>query len=250
MLERIRRLAAPFGLNLIGTTKVADYDTNTASAARAQAIAPRARSIVLLANGGGAFWRAFKAFASDHPGWSERANPLDDFTRSVVENEIVARLAASGERCVPVYPFMAGGPTLDFMDLGKRAGLAGPSILGVVVNPTYGPWIAFRVALLVEREIDQPGEAVGFDPCPGCTARTCITACPAAAVSAASGWDIPRCLTHRVEQEPDCAPRCHARVACVIGPEHRYPDDEIAYHQMRALRAMRLYYDKHLGKQR
>ena len=57
---------------------------------------------------------------------------------------------------------------------------------------------------------------------------------------------MPKCLTHRVEAEPDCAGRCHARVGCVLGPEHRYPDDELAYHQMRALRAMRPYYETHI----
>ena len=36
--------------------------------------------------------------------------------------------------------------------------------------------------------------------------------------------------------------RCHARVACVLGPDERYPDEELAYHQMRALRVMRPYY--------
>ena len=61
-----------------------------------------------------------------------------------------------------------------------------------------------------------------------------------------SGWDIPKCLTHRVEVEPDCTPRCHARAGCVLGPEHRYPDDELAYHQMRALRSMRPYYEAHI----
>jgi len=250
ILERIRQLAAPFGLNLIGTTSVAAYDADAPPTMRVRDIAPEARSIVLIANGGGDFWRAFRAFADANPGWSDRANPLDDFTRAVVENEIVAPLTTSVERPIPVYPFMVDGPSLNFMDLGKRAGLAGPSILGVVVNPMYGPWIAFRAALLLDRVIDQPGDAAGFDPCPTCTARSCITSCPASAVSPISGWDIPRCLTHRVEQEPDCSARCHARIACVLGPQHRYPDDEIAYHQMRALRAMRPYYDQHLRKQR
>ena len=32
----------------------------------------------------------------------------------------------------------------------------------------------------------------------------------------------------------------------MLGPEHRYPDDELAYHQMRALRAMRPYYETHI----
>jgi hypothetical protein len=141
---------------------------------------------------------------------------------------------------------MSKGPMLNFIELGKVAGIAGPSILGVTVHPEYGPWIAFRAALLLDEALDSPGEALGFDPCPDCTARTCIPACPVGAVSSDSGWDIPKCLTHRVEVEPDCTPRCHARAGCVLGPEHRYPDDELAYHQMRALRSMRPYYEAHI----
>lgn len=246
----VRAAGACFGLNLVGAIPVTRYDTNAAAKMRAQEIDPRARSIILLGNGGGAFWRAFKTHCADHPGWLSRDNPLDDFTRAIVESSIVPQIAISGARCTPVYPFVASGPTLNFMELGKLAGLAGPSLLGVVVNPVYGPWIAFRAAMLTDAAIDEPGSALGFDPCPGCTARSCISACPAGAVSATGGWNIPQCLTHRVENEIDCAPRCHARAACVIGPDHRYPDEELAYHQMRALRAMRPYYEQHLRPRR
>ena len=145
---------------------------------------------------------------------------------------------------------MHGGPTLNFIELAKLAGLGGPSIIGVVLNPTYGPWIAFRAALIVDVDLDLPGDAVGFDPCPKCVPRSCVAACPATAVSYPAGWDIPKCLTHRIEVEADCAPRCHARVGCVIGPEHRYPDGELEYHQRRALAAMRPWYETHLSPRR
>jgi hypothetical protein len=63
-------------------------------------------------------------------------------------------------------------------------------------------------------------------------------------VSFPSGWDIPKCLAHRIESYPQCDDRCYARVACVLRPDQRYHDDEIAYHQARALQAMRPYYKK------
>jgi hypothetical protein len=245
-LDKIRRAAAPHGLNLVAATRVARYDDTVKEVLRASAIDPRARSIVVIGNGGGALWDALKSHAASNPGWWNREDPLDDFTREVVERDLVAPLRASDIRCTTVYPFMNNGRTLSFIDLGKVAGIAGPSILGVTVHPVYGPWIAFRAALLLDEELDSPGDALGFDPCPDCTARTCIPACPAGAVSVESGWDIPKCLTHRVEVEPDCTPRCHARANCVLGPEHRYPDDELAYHQMRALRSMRPYYETHI----
>ena len=168
----------------------------------------------------------------------------------VIERDVTPALAQSRVSHTIIYPFMSNGPTLNFMEAGKAAGLSGPSILGVVVHPVYGPWIAFRAALIVDVDLDLPGDAVGFDPCPKCVPRSCVAACPATAVSYPAGWDIPKCLTHRIEVQADCAPRCHARVGCVIGPEHRYPDGELEYHQRRALAAMRPWYETHLSPRR
>jgi epoxyqueuosine reductase len=246
ILEAVRSAASPFGLNLIAAIPIARYDAQAALAMRAGAIDRAARAIIVVANGGGAFWQAYRAYRADHPGWEQGANPLDDFTRITVETRIMPVLDAAAVSATAVYPFVAEGPTVNFMQLGKLVGIAGPSLLGVVVNPEFGPWIAFRAAILIDREIDAPGEALDFDPCPSCTARSCIPACPAGAVSAAAGWNIPACLTYRVEREAECAPRCHARAACVLGPQYRYPDDELEYHQGRALRAMRPYYEAHI----
>lgn len=258
-LDAIRVAGARYGLNLVAALPADRYDCAVTPAMRTAAFASAApaphtldrgnsgpRSIIVIGNGGGDFWRAYSAFADRHPGWRDRANPLDDFTREIIEREVVPVVRESGARCLTVYPFMHGGPTLNFIELAKLAGLGGPSIIGVVLNPMYGPWIAFRAALVVDVDLDFPGAAVGFDPCPRCVPRSCIAACPAAAVSLPAGWDIPKCLTHRVEVEADCAPRCHARVACVLGPEQRYTDDELEYHQRRALAAMRPWYDTHL----
>ena len=243
LFDHITRNAQRFGLNLTAAIPAERYEVAAAPAYRAGAICPGCRSIVVIGNGGGDFWRAFKTHVAENPGWLDRENPLDDFTREVVEKEIVKPIQSAGARCIAVYPF-GSGPMLNFMQLAMIAGLAGPSIIGVVVHPVFGPWIAFRAALLLDREIDRPGGAIGFDPCPTCSTRSCISACPAAAVSFPSGWDIPKCMAHRVEAHPDCADRCDARMACVLGPDERYPDDELAYHQMRALRLMRQYYRK------
>ena len=246
ILQTVRDAAAEHGLNLVAATPADRYDTAVKAEYRAGTISPGTKSIVVIANGGGAFWTAFRRHAASNPGWDNRDNPLDDFTRFVFEEHVASRLSRSNIAHIIVYPFLSNGRTLNFMEAGKAAGLAGPSILGVMVHPVYGPWIAFRAAILVNELIDEPGAAAGFDPCPTCIPRTCITACPANAVTFPSGWDIPKCLTHRVEVEADCTPRCHARAGCVLGPEHLYPDDELAYHQMRALRSMRPYYEQHI----
>ena len=244
LLDDIGANARRFGLNLIAAISAERYDREAAPAYRASAIYAESRSIVIIGNGGGEFWRCFKSYSARRPGWLARDNPLDDYTRKIVETDLLMPIRSAGIGYVTVYPFNSGQATLNFMQLAMLAGLAGPSIIGVAVHPVFGPWIAFRAAFLLDVELDRPGSAIGFDPCPACTARTCISSCPAGAVSFPLGWDIPRCLAHRVEAQADCAGRCHARVACVIGPNQRYPDDELMYHQMRALRVMRPYYEK------
>jgi epoxyqueuosine reductase QueG len=241
LLDRIRSAGRPFGLNLVAAVPVDRYDRGVTEIYRVSGHWPDAKSIVVIANGGGDFWRAYLKHASLNPGWSSREHPLDDFTKVVIESWCASPFVQSGELCAVTYPFIESDARLDFMQLARVAGIAGPSVLGVVINPEYGPWIAFRAALLMRARIDSPGSAVGFDPCPSCVERSCMPSCPVGAIGEA-GWNIPSCVRHRVEVEADCAPQCHARVACVIGPEHRYPDDELAYHQGRALRSMRNYY--------
>jgi hypothetical protein len=251
LLEIVRAAAVPWGLNLVAALSVTRYEAAGAAPATVEAITQLgARSIIVVANGGGDFWRAFTRYADVHRGWLERPDPLDDFTRAIVEDTLTPAVCAAGVTCTPVYPFASDPPQLNFMQLGRLAGLAGPSIIGVVVHPIYGPWLAFRAALLVDVVLDVPGAALGFDPCPTCVARSCIKGCPAEAVSNEHGWDLAGCLKFRVEQEPACAPRCHARAACVLGPEYRYPDAELAYHQRRALKVMRPYYEAHLRPRR
>ena len=151
IIEKIRRAGAPYGLNLVATAAVERYDAAVTEPYRARAIAPHARTIIVVANGGGELWAALKRHADSHPGWWQRANPLDDFTHEIVEHEIAPAARAGGANVRIVYPFMNNAATLNFIELGKAAGLAGPSILGVVVHPVYGPWIAFRAAILIDQ---------------------------------------------------------------------------------------------------
>jgi hypothetical protein len=248
ILDTIRAAAEPYGLNLIAATGAESYDASNEKGFRTNELASFARSIVVVGNGGGAFWAAFKRHAHRNPGWMQREHPLDDFTREIAESSIAAPVRATGTRCFIVYPFIHEARTLNFVQLARTAGLTGPSIIGVSLHPEFGPWIAFRAALLVDELIDSPGPATRFNPCPTCTARTCIKACPASAVSIEHGSDRLKCLTHRVEVEQDCIIQCHARAACVVGPEHMYPHDELAYHQTRTLDAIRRWYAETNGR--
>src|SRR5688572_22587456 len=220
----IAAAVAPFGLNLIGVAEAASYDAEVGPSRRLARHLDGARSVVVVGNGGGAFWDAYRRFCAANPGHERHADPVDDFTRAVV-GAACATLEDRGDARV-LYPFGFAEDGVSFTRLALLAGLGRPSLVGVLVHPTYGPWMALRAAILVRERLAAPRPAEGWDPCPSCRDRPCIPACPGDAVTEA-GWSVPRCGAFRARPDDPCASRCHARVACVLGPEHRYPDEAL-----------------------
>ncbi len=240
LIAELRRILSPYGLNLVGVTTVGAYDAVVPPSHRAPPGTDPAGAIVVIGNGGGAFWSAYRRHFERHPEDADREHPLDDYTAMVMQHEALPLLRRLGVRAELRLPFDANAPLLSFVHLAEAAGLGRRSLLGVLVHPEYGPWMALRGALLVDVALVAPRPAAGFDPCPSCVERPCLEACPGGAVSHPAGWDVPRCIAFRVEQaaENPCRDRCHARVACVYGRRHRYPDEALAYHQRRAFAVM------------
>jgi len=222
---------APRGLNLIGAASVDAYDAAVPPAHALRRLAPEARTALVVGNGGGDLWAASRAFRERHAG----PDPIDRYTETVVDEAVSQVCGAMRVRVV--YPFRFPAEPVSFMRLAACAGLGRPSLVGVLVHPVYGPWIALRAAVLIPVVETAPRPADGFDPCPTCTERACVAACPGGAVTAA-GWDVPRCAAERARPDERCAERCHARFDCVVGREHRYPADALAYHQSRARPAL------------
>ena len=230
LLTDLERALAPHGLNLIGATTPEAYDARVPPAHALGPRVPGARAVIVIGNGGGAFWTAYRAFCRRHPGHESSPDPLDDYTRLVIERAIGGGYAV-------FYPFGFPSEPVSFTRLAECAGLGRPSLVGVLVHPVFGPWIALRAAVAVPFPFTAPRPADGFDPCPGCVERSCIVACPAGAVGDA-GWDVGSCAVARSAEPDPCAARCHARWDCVIGRAHRYPPDAFEHHQTRARPAL------------
>ena len=248
LVTELTRALAPFGLNLVGVTTAAAYDALVPASHRLAAEgsppdATRPGAIVVIGNGGGGFWSAYRDHLVRHPEHAGREHPLDDFTRSVLAANALPVAERLGLRPVLRLPFEATTPPVSFVHLAEAAGLGRRGLLGVLLHPEFGPWMALRGALLVAEAAPAARPAAGFDPCPSCIERPCLAACPGEAVSYPDGWDIPRCIAFRVDEADrnPCLDRCHARVACVYGRQHIYPPDALAHHQQRAFAVMRRY---------
>jgi hypothetical protein len=195
-----------------------------APALRLEGLLLEARAALIVGSGGPAFFDRFAREATER--LDGQPNPLDRFTRAVVERAARAALEPLGVAYAVRFPFLAGaGPHIPFQRLGRAAGLGPPGPLGLQIHPTYGPWWAYRALVAVDTPL--PAIAPPGDACAGCPAP-CVAACPADAVQL-SGFVIPSCHARRRAAEP-CRRSCAARIACVRGPEHRYTVEELAFH--------------------
>lgn len=173
----------------------------------------------MVGSGGRPFFEAFTRARDAGP------DPLDRYTRSVVEGAARAALAPLGVAHVELFPFMGETVVVPFQRLGRAAGLGGPSPLGLQTHPVYGAWWAYRALIVLDAEL--PRAAPVGDGCAGCPAP-CVAACPASAVRR-EGFDVIACHARRLVAEP-CRLSCVARHACIRGPEHRYSDEQLAFH--------------------
>ena len=247
LLHTITAALAPIGLNLIGTTPRADYEALVPSRYHIKQRFPETETIVVIGNGGGEFWQHFRAYVEARPDYlQQHDHPLDAYTAEVISARLRPLLDAARTQYRLIYPFQFfSGLTVSFMHLAQAARLSVPSILGVQIHPQYGPWIAWRAAVLIDHELPAlSAPAQNFDLCSTCVERPCITACPAQAVSATQGLGLLACTQYRLDVPPDCAERCHARYNCVYGREYRYPEDELAYHQRLSLVTAQAYFEK------
>ena len=120
LLEEITAALAPHGLNLIGTTPVAAYETLVPAQYQVAALLPQAKTVVVIGNGGGAFWAGFRAYCDARPGYlQERAHPLDDYTVAVIERTLAPCLERSGARYRFLYPFRFATEDAEVVDVTR-----------------------------------------------------------------------------------------------------------------------------------
>lgn len=215
---------APIGLDVVGVAHGGPYQT----------ILPGCRSVLVFGSGGRTLWDSFLADLSRNPTHlTAEEHPLDAFVHRALNR--VDPNPGSGRRWVRC----AADETVfaDFRGLAVGAGLGWVGRLGLVMHPTFGPWLGLRAACFSTDEIPTTGPLSGGGPCDGCPAP-CEAQCPVGAVTAA-GWDVARCASHH-GASTDCLGVCHSRNACPVGEEHAHDELEHHYHADRRTGRRRL----------
>ncbi|HEY1941902.1 MAG TPA: hypothetical protein VGH40_07230 [Roseiarcus sp.] len=186
-------------------------------------------AIVLVGAAGPQGW---DAFAASPEARDDKADPLDRWSRRVID----ALAVEIGAR--PLFPF-GGPPYWPFQRWALRAETVHASPLGLLIHPDYGLWHSYRGALAFPRPIAIPPHEVRASPCETCVSRPCLSACPVGAF-ATSGYDVAACAAHlRKEEGSACmSGGCLARRACPIGAEYAQRPEQAGFH-MRAFLSAR-----------
>jgi hypothetical protein len=227
----LRRELAAAGLNACGVLGRTAWDELVPAAFRADRLAPRAATALVAGAGGRDLFAAFRR----SPEAQRTRDPLDAYTERVV-GAAAGTLRSRGFQAACVFAHESReGQVVDFVALGHAVGLGWPSRLGLLLHPTYGPWLSLRAVVLSDAPLARSGSLAGPGPCPACEAP-CARACPGRALHTGS-FDAARCGATR-RAEPGCRSRCEARRACVVGPEHAYAAAAEAHHMAASWPAM------------
>ncbi|TCS63627.1 hypothetical protein [Varunaivibrio sulfuroxidans] len=218
-ITAIDRALVPSGLRVMG----AFHPT----AANAPSSLTTVRTIVLIGNGGAAFWPIFTARRR------EEDDALDRWTRRVI-TPLAAAFNAEA-----FFPF-DGPPYFPFQRWAVTANCAAPSPIGTLIHPRFGPWHAYRGALGFAQRLTISPPSAPLTTCRDCAAKPCLSACPVNAF-AAEAYDDDACARHlKTDDGHDCLNEgCRARRACPVGKEHRYASAQAAFHMRAFLRTRR-----------
>lgn len=210
-IDEIAARCARGGLDLAAVTAAGAYDELVDAPFRLGA-APDATVLVL--GNTRALWPHLERFVHEH-------GPLDDPVDTYVMRTV--REATTDVHDVVDIRFSHEPPPrrIAIQRLADRAGLAWLSPSHLCVHPTYGPWIALRAAIVLERPLTSIPPAAGA-PC-DCSMNCLPRLQEAIAAGEPADNDEMVAQWHRWLAMRD---------ACPVGRAHRYSDEQIRYHYL------------------
>jgi methylmalonic aciduria homocystinuria type C protein len=214
-IDTLRRELGPRGLDIL-------YPFSVDASLDDLFVFPRfdepARLGVLIGNSR-ALWAPFTAWVKREPAPS--AHPLHDYVKA-------ALVPAQGALGVPHYLYFAerldydagGGKrsAVPLQRLGSRVGLASLGPAHLSVHPEYGPWFAYRAALVLDLPPPATPDTPRTEPC---------ASCPAPCKGA---LDLALGPEHSLAVERNWQRWLAVRDACPERSDARYSDAQIGYH--------------------
>ncbi len=219
-------------LNAAGLNRQFVFDLADLPADIVAKLAPQAgeRQLILFGHAGQRLWTCVQAAGM------AGENPIDDYSIRSVDQWFADHLP--GHRYRLLFP---GEQPIGLQALGKLAGWHQPSPIMVGVDVEWGSWYAYRAVAMADTNFRPSQPLHDRSPCPTCTARPCIAACPAAALQHGQ-FDLDACSRYRLQPDSACAHGCLARQACPVGSAHRYEPEQIRHSYSRSLAVIRRYY--------
>lgn len=188
------------------------------------------RQLILLGHGGRKLWECVKAsgIGGEHP--------IDDYCVQTVARWFAGELPGRSYRIL--YP---GEPPVGLQQLGKLAGWHQPSPFMVGIDGEWGSWFAYRAAILADTDFCPFLAVDRSSPCVRCASQPCIAACPADALQN-NEFALDKCVAYRTADDSPCQHTCLARIACPVGSEHRYGDEQLRHSYSISLRMLKQFY--------
>lgn len=207
---RFTAACANGGLDLVQPFAAAQYNAAVDETLHLPDFGRAAALAVVVGNTRG-IWAHFVAALRARRVLPESANPFDDYVRSAIETALSIGLPEHEVR----WANRVGPGMVAMQRAAAIAGLAATSPAYLSVHPIYGPWIGLRAVVVFDSDAPSESPPPARLPCDDCEA-TCVPA-----LSAALGAQGDRGAWRRW---------LAVRDACPVGREHRYGDDQIAYH--------------------
>jgi methylmalonic aciduria homocystinuria type C protein len=211
-VDEVARRCAERGIDLAAVTAAGAYDELVDAPFRLDAPAD---ATVLVVGNTRAMWPHLERFVHEH---GPMADPVDTYVTTVVREATVDVADVIDIRFSHEPP----PRRLAIQRLADRAGLAWLSPSHLCVHPIYGPWIALRAAIVLERGLERRPIPAAAPVC------ACEAGClPKLREAIAAGEP-----TGNAEMVANWEAWLAMRDACPVGREHRYTDEQIRYHYL------------------
>ena len=185
--------------------------------------------LLLIGHAGKKFWDVFQSRIADEV--MLKPDPVDRYSRDITAEALEKHLPNINKWLL----FPADDCPINLMALGRAFNWHTPSPLGMGIHWNYGLWSAYRAVWWVDVECEgQVSESQVKSPatdiCSQCETQECVASCPADAIQYRENPDLSSCADYRLQDSSQCESTCLARMACPYAGEHRYIEQQMAYH--------------------